>query len=68
MKIMRKAITGSNPAYELYDLGKDPFETSNVFGLAEYTKAGDRLRARLDAWYEKQAEGYPEKLDHSYQK
>jgi arylsulfatase A-like enzyme len=66
LKIMRKAVKGSDPIYELYDLVRDPFETRNVFGLPEYMEEAERLRARLDAWSEKQAERYPGELDHSY--
>jgi hypothetical protein len=56
----------SEPIYELYDLAKDPFETRNVFGLPENIEPGESLRARLDTWSERQAERYPEELDHSY--
>ncbi len=68
LKIIRKAVKGSESIYELYDFEKDPFETQNVYGNIEYLDVGERLRAQLDSWQEKQAERYPEELDHSFKK
>ncbi|MEN8229252.1 MAG: sulfatase-like hydrolase/transferase [Bacteroidota bacterium] len=68
LKIIRKAIKGSEPLYELYDFEKDPFETQNVYGKPDYLDVGEKLRAQLDSWWEKQAERYPEELDHSFKK
>ena len=66
LKIIRKAIKDSEPIYELYDFDKDPLETQNVYGKAEYLDSGEKLRTQLDAWEEIQAERYPEELDNSY--
>lgn len=68
LKIIRKAMGNDEAIYELYDFQKDPLETQNVYGRAEYLDAGERLKNQLDAWQEKQAERYPEELDHSYKK
>jgi arylsulfatase A-like enzyme len=68
LKIIRKAVKGSEAIYELYDLDNDPFETQNVYGHREYFDVGGKLRAQLDAWQEKQAERYPEELDHSFKR
>jgi arylsulfatase A-like enzyme len=68
LKIIRKNVKGSEPVYELYDFDKDPFETRNVYGNAAYLDAGGKLRSQLDSWQDKQAERYPEELDHSYKR
>jgi choline-sulfatase len=68
LKVIRKAVKGSEPVYELYDFDEDPFEPRNVYDNTEYLEVGERLAAQLDLWYEKQAERYPEELDHSYKK
>ena len=68
LKIMRKAIKGSESVYELYDLDKDPFESHNIYGNIDYLESGEKLKAQLDAWQEIQAERYPEELDNSFKK
>ncbi len=68
LKIIRKAIKGGEPIYELYDFEKDPFETQNVYGQTEYLDAVEELRAQLDTWQEIQAVRYPKELDHSYKR
>jgi len=68
LKIMRKAVNGSESVYELYDLDKDPFETHNLYGNIDYLESGEKLKAQLDAWQEIQAERYPEELDNSFKK
>ena len=66
LKIIRRAVKNGEPIYELYDLGKDPFETRNFYGHDEYLDNGEELRTQLDTWAEIQAERYPEELDNSY--
>lgn len=38
------------PAEELYDLRRDPHQINNVAGRAEYRRAQQDLRARLERW------------------
>ncbi len=68
LKIIRKSIAGSAPIYELYDFDKDPYETQNVYDQSAYLNVEKNLRAELDSWWAKQAERYPEELDHSFKK
>jgi len=68
LKIIRKAMGEEEAIYELYDFDKDPFETQNVYGRAEYLEAGEKLKVQLDAWQEIQAARYPKELDNSYKR
>jgi hypothetical protein len=42
--------TAKRPAVELYDLGADPGQITNVAGQARYADAERALRASLDRW------------------
>ena len=68
LKIIRKSIKDRDPVYELYDFENDPFEIQNIYGHSAYMEVEEELRAELDSWWEKQAERYPEELDHSFRK
>jgi arylsulfatase len=68
LKIIRKAVKDSDAVYELYDFDKDPLETQNKFGQAEYAEIQERLKIELDAWWKIQADRYPKELDKSYRK
>ena len=35
------------PAFELYDLAKDPFEQQNVYGQPEYREVVEQLKQQL---------------------
>jgi len=39
--------------HELYDLGSDPLETTNLFGRAEHNLRASELAARIRAWQER---------------
>ena len=41
---------GKRPAEELYDLAKDPHQTTNVADRSEYAAAKKKLRTALDRW------------------
>lgn len=59
----RQFETQTPVGWELYDLEKDPTETNNVYGKAEYTPVVDRLKKRLlelKEQYGDQDESYPE--------
>jgi N-sulfoglucosamine sulfohydrolase len=45
-----KLAFDKRPDEELYDLGKDPAQMTNVAALAEYAEAKGRLRDDLDRW------------------
>ncbi len=68
LKMIRKSVKYDTPVYELYDLAKDPLETQNVYGQAEYSNVGKKLRSDLDQWWEKEAKRYPMELDYSFRK
>ena len=68
LKMIRKSVKYDTPVYELYDLAKDPLETQNVYGQAEYSNVGKKLRSDLDQWWEKEAKRYPVELDYSFRK
>ena len=40
-------IEPTPPAWELYDLQKDPFETNNVYGDADYRDVVSNLKQQL---------------------
>ena len=68
LKIIRRAVKDSDAVYELYDFDIDPFETQNIFGIAEYAEIQEKLKIELDAWWKKQADRYPKVIDKSFQK
>jgi uncharacterized sulfatase len=41
---------GKRPAEELYDVGKDPYQLTNVADQREYAAAKKQLRGELDRW------------------
>jgi uncharacterized sulfatase len=47
---------GKRPAEELYDLGKDPYEMTNVADRPEYAAAKAKLRAELERWMKETAD------------
>lgn len=61
------------PAFELYDLEKDPNETKNLFDDPEYAAVLERLIQKLDTWQARTAdpfadEAYVKRFTEVYQK
>ena len=44
------------PAVELYDVGNDPFEQTNLAGRPQHARLIDELSAKLRAWMEQQGD------------
>lgn len=64
MKLIRLAQGPEDALYELYDLRDEVVEVRNVFRDSHYEEVRDDLKARLDAWWRKQADKYPPEIVH----
>lgn len=52
--------------FELYDLRKDPDETTNLVDVAEHRPLRNRLRKRLFEWFERYAEAGADPVGQEY--
>ncbi|MBL7153838.1 MAG: sulfatase-like hydrolase/transferase [Phycisphaerae bacterium] len=58
-KFVVESVDGVQTATKLFDLANDPYEMSNLVGLAQHGDLQARLLAELNAWKEKTDDPFP---------
>lgn len=57
-----EVLLAPRPTVELYNVSKDPFQLTNVAGIAEFQTTERQLATILDEWMDKTGDSVPERI------